>query len=359
MTPTLAQLVAVTALTSRPTPRWGGHTYIPAEYKPPDVSEAAAAVAQLLESDEQLTLANGWRLTLTSRLGEGRFGNVLLGESAEHGSVAVKMILHPTWDEQLSREAAVLRALDGVKGFPALLHHEPGILVMERLGPSLEARWQAATAGTYFSGPKVLRLGRAVLCCLRRLHEAGFVHNDLKPSNVLLGEDDEPRLIDFGLATHVATEDADGGSPTAPVDKGARVGTPLFASIAGHEGRRTRAADDVESLVYCLAFLASGGLPWQHKRHAKALAMKRRMVTDGCELMTDSCAAERLTEDVHSRETADALQALWAEVVVCHEAGDDVDYDACLAALRGAPGGGCEGEGGGPDDEQLMTAEAG
>ena len=63
--------------------------------------------------------------------------------------------------------------------------------------------------------------------------------------------------------------------------------------------------------------------------------MKRRMVSDGCELMTDSCAAERLTEDVHSRETGDALQALWAEVVAGHETGDGVDYDACLHALGG------------------------
>ena len=98
---------------------------------------------------------------------------------------------------------------------------------------------------------------------------------------MLLGANGEPRLIDFGLwplATHTvaAAAGADGGSPAAPADKEARVGTPLYASIAGHEGRPTRAADDVESLVYCLAFLASGGLPWRHKRHAQVLAMKRR-----------------------------------------------------------------------------------
>ena len=169
---------------------------------------------------------------------------------------------------------------------------------------------------------------------------------------MLLGANGEPRLIDFGLATRAvaAAAGADGGSPAAPADKEARVGTPLYASIAGHEGRPTRAADDVESLVYCLAFLASGGLPWRHKRHAKVLAMKRRMVSEGCELMTDSCAAERLTEDVHSRETADALQALWAEVVAGHETGDGVDYDACLAALRGSGRSG--GDGGDAEEEE-------
>eukprot|EP00966_Prymnesium_polylepis_P293462 6777960-Prymnesium_polylepis.1 len=79
-----------------------------------------------------------------------------------------------------------------------------------------------------------------------------------------------------------------------------------------------------------------GRLPWQHKRHSRAAFMKRRMLTDGCELLTDSCAADIFFDDVQSLETADALQALWAEVVACHVAELNVNYDACVAALGGA-----------------------
>ena len=41
-------------------------------------------------------------------------------------------------------------------------------------------------------------------------------------------------------------------------------GTPTFASLAAHYSRRPmRPVDDIESLVYTLAYLAAGGLPWE------------------------------------------------------------------------------------------------
>ena len=40
------------------------------------------------------------------------------------------------------------------------------------------------------------------------------------------------------------------------------VGSQLYASIAAHEGRQTSASSDIEAVVYLLAFLASGSLPW-------------------------------------------------------------------------------------------------
>ena len=58
-------------------------------------------------------------------------------------------------------------------------------------------------------------------------------------------------------------------------------------------------------------------------------------------MLTDSCAAERLTEEVHSSEVAEALQSLWEHVVECHnDPAAAVDYEACIASL-----------GGGGDDE--------
>ena len=88
--------------------------------------------------------------------------------------------------------------------------------------------------------------------------------------------------------------------------------------------------DDVEALVYVLASLGSrNGLPWRHAPHAHIARAKRRMVRETRRLdadLVDGCAAA----------VCGALEALWAEVVSCHEAGRGVvDYDACLAALGG------------------------
>ena len=107
----------------------------------------------------------------------------------------------------------------------------------------------------------------------------------------------------------------------------------MFASTAVHAGEPPRAVHDVESLVYCLAYLAAGSLPWERKPPRRAAFMKRRMLTDGCSTLLDSCAAERLTENVHAAATVEALQAVWAEVQAAHEDGGSVDYDACLEAL--------------------------
>ena len=58
----------------------------------------------------------------------------------------------------------------------------------------------------------------------------------------------------------------------------------------------------------------------------------QRAADEGCELLTDSCAASGLTDDIPSPQLVEALQAVWAEVVACQE-GERINYEACLAAL--------------------------
>ena len=97
-------------------------------------------------------------------------------------------------------------------------------------------------------------------------------------------------------------------------------------------------------LVYTLAYLAVGSLPWQHDSEAHAELKKPEMLKDASQLrrvLTESGVASAHEAGLH--EATDALQALWAEVVRCrgdnNGRGASVDYDTCLAALRGVRGG--------------------
>ena len=278
------------------------------------------------------------------QLGSGHYGEVLLGRSTRHGRVAIKIAK----DQQdtaaqphLAREALVLSTLQGESGFPALHHYgrqevlgQPcDVLVMELLGASVEDLCWKHAGGTHFKAPTVMRLGRDVIRNLRKLHLAGFVHNDLKPSNLLLGPpgsatESELHLVDFGISTRadepVTPSSSRGGS------EGTR-GTPSFASVAAHEGKRpTRAADDLESLCYCLVFLAMGSLPWQWESAEQAVTMKRNMIADGEDVFEEL--------DRHFGSVATALRALWAEVVRANAEGGDVDYSVCEEALGTAGG---------------------
>jgi len=81
-------------------------------------------------------------------------------------------------------------------------------------------------------------------------HDKGVLHRDLKPSNVLVGEDGQPRILDFGVARPLEPEDSSESSLTLA---GQRVGTLAYMSPEQWTAR----ADDVDtrSDVYSLGLL--------------------------------------------------------------------------------------------------------
>jgi predicted Ser/Thr protein kinase len=90
-------------------------------------------------------------------------------------------------------------------------------------------------------------------------HEQGIIHRDLKPANILLDEDGEPQVGDFGLAKFLDPEPA-----TDPTYTGQLVGTPAYMApeqAAGH-GHRATPATDVWSLGVVLYELLTRRRPF-------------------------------------------------------------------------------------------------
>ncbi|MBS2020897.1 MAG: protein kinase, partial [Deltaproteobacteria bacterium] len=185
-------------------------------------------------------LAAGQRLgrfELLRELGRGGFGVVFEARDLELGRhVAVKTARLRSRLPRLREEAAAVARL-AHPNIVALhdfgLHEDVPYLVMELIdGETLAER----LARGPLSLTEALEIAAQWLAALAHAHAAGVLHRDLKPGNVLLGSDGRARLVDLGLASIFASEQA----LEKPPEKG---GTPGFAapeqSRDGVEDERT------------------------------------------------------------------------------------------------------------------------
>jgi serine/threonine protein kinase len=160
------------------------------------------------------------------------------------------------------KEVAVFMKLKNLKnciGYPEMISKieskETAELLMEALGPNLR-KLLAQCPGKLFSKTTVYMLTIQLvsntpflifvsqLKRLRILHELGFVHNDLKLDNILVGHKDPSLiyLIDFGLACKYL--EADGShSKKKYIEKFS--GNFLFASLNSCRGNNKSRRDDI------------------------------------------------------------------------------------------------------------------
>lgn len=167
---------------------------------PQDENQLEAA--RLLSSGEAQppTVVSGFQII--KRLGEGAYGSVWLAREQNTGkAVAIKFYTHRRgldWSF-LSREVEKLAVLYTSRHIVGLLDvgwsSDPPYYIMEYLeNGSLETILAAGPLPV----AEAVRIARSVLGALVHAHGSGILHCDLKPANVLLDADFEPRLCDFG-----------------------------------------------------------------------------------------------------------------------------------------------------------------
>jgi CRP-like cAMP-binding protein len=144
---------------------------------------------------------------IVRRVGRGGMGIVYQGTSLATGkSVALKMMSHallyqPAALQRFRREADALRSFqhDSIgRLYDHFAAYKTEFLVMEFCeGVTLEQR--LATHGPFTEAP-VRRMVGQLAGTLNHVHQLGLTHNDLKPSNVMIGPSGGTKLLDFGLA---------------------------------------------------------------------------------------------------------------------------------------------------------------
>lgn len=214
------------------------------------------------------------RYRLEERIGSGAMGVVWRGTDERLGRVvAVKQVfLHAGLDDREAEEvrqrtlregriAARLQHPHAISVFDASIEGDEPWLVMEYL-PSRSLANVLGEQGT-LEPRTVARIGRQVADALDAAHQAGIVHRDVKPGNVLLGADGTVKITDFGISR--ATGDL------TLTRTGMLAGTPAYLAPEVARGEDSTSASDVFSLGATLYAAIEGMPPFGADDNALAL----------------------------------------------------------------------------------------
>jgi serine/threonine-protein kinase len=254
---------------------------IVAEYARDGLAPLSASAAETALAPEAATLGI-YRGTVIDRyiviaaVGSGSMGTVYEAYDPQlQRRVALKLIkedLSPGAADLLARRARLLREAQAmarlshpnvITVYDAGVYQESVYLVMELInGATLRQRCAAQPAGFCERVALFLAAGRG----LAAAHQAGLVHRDFKPDNVLVGEDGRVRVGDFGLVS-LAEHAPPGALPHGTVEtpeppqgiamdsltqSGAVLGTLRYLAPEQHKGQGASALSDQFSFCVSL-----------------------------------------------------------------------------------------------------------
>ncbi|KAA9157575.1 serine/threonine protein kinase [Amycolatopsis acidicola] len=211
------------------------------------------------------------RYALLAEIGRGGMGVVWRGEDRVIGrQVAIKELQLPDGAEDSVRAERVLREVrtGGRLNDPAVVTvfdvvSEDGgtFIVMELVeAPTLS---ELVRRNGPLPPAQAASIGQQVLTALQAAHEAGIVHRDVKPGNIMVAANGRVKLTDFGIAQAV--------DDPRLTTSGMIVGSPAFMAPERVAGKEALPASDLWSLGATLYFAVEGVLAFERPTTAATL----------------------------------------------------------------------------------------
>jgi hypothetical protein len=250
------------------------------------------------------------RYRLGEMLGEGGMGKVWLArDTTLDRDVAIKEIVLPAelagadrdevQDRTLreARAAARLNHANVARVYDAFQMDGRTWIVMEHV-PSRSLQ-EAIDADGPMAPDRVARIGLEVLAALAAAHGAGVTHRDVKPANVLLGDDGRVVLTDFG----VATIEGDGITTTRTDQV---VGSPQYMAPERATSGAKLPASDLWSLGATLYAAVEGRPPYQRP---SAVGTLTALVADEPDPMVLAGSLQPVLEGLLRKDPAERIDA--------------------------------------------------
>ena len=204
------------------------------------------------------------RYRLERLLGTGGMAEVWLAEDRRLGRwVAVKVLRDVLPGEQegelvsgFRREAHIIARVQHpniVQVYDAGVYDGRNYIVMEYVhGYSLRALLEAQPR---LSEAEAIGYATQLAAALQSAHDKGIVHCDVKPENILISEQQVPKLADFGVAETLTRT-------LSPQEAREILGTIAYLAPEVIQGADADARSDVYSLALTLYEMVAGRLPW-------------------------------------------------------------------------------------------------
>lgn len=180
---------------------------------------------------------------ILDKLGEGGMGSVWRAvQLSTHREVALKVMVSDVFGSDKARSrferevelAARLEHPNVTRIYESGLHQGRYYYTMELIqGEYLDQYIESKQ----LTQRQILELIHSVCQAVQYAHQRGVIHRDLKPSNIIVTDDSQPHILDFGLAKMLLEEEGEDEKKWKVSESGDIFGTPAYMSpeqAAGH-----------------------------------------------------------------------------------------------------------------------------